>query len=851
MRGRPVLAIAVLCLLVIGVLVVHAPSARAAVGPKTIVVDGDPGEWTGVVPIANTGAEDLVAGEYVWNDTAGDDTGDGDYTYPKSPDLNRTGLFDLREVRFTADANNLYVLAKFQNLSNTWGGSDGFSTVAAALLIDTTRDASGATAARPNVNVAAGSGWEYWAKIGQSGWHNENAKIFDGVGDWAPIANRANPGMNAIEASIPLAFFAKDGTAVNGATWRFMLLVGSFDGGGPNGFRDTMGALWCCDWNFGGGSDTAYDPNAIDIAFAATQVGQEAELGSYTATAPATIASSVDVTFGALGFTPDTTAPAISAIAASSTFNSAQVTWTTNEGANTEIRWGTAPGSYPNTLTKDEFVTGHSMTLTGLTEVTSYYYVVRSTDLANNAAASAEQSFTTPAAPPSNIATWTLGQFSWKDRTGDDVGDGNYAYPMTNLVDWVGRSDISWVNMSSSTTQLYINAKLNANPETQWKQRMGTIAIFIDTDHQFGSGGRSVTLVGSGAELADPHPMNLSVAPNFAFEYLVVATFQNRSEVGDASGVGEMFVYNSTWNAAQRRWSLIYLSTAPGISPEPATGQVFARNGNEVEIWLNRSVIGSGDNWTYLAAGVLFDDAARPFDQGGIRQVREVASDWIGGGSNGPFNPNVYDMAFYPTTADQMRDLSNYSNGQFANLTWGVQVNFGTRWHRLVHAVPVTHNYAVGVATNVAQLNNGQDATITATFTDKGAPVAGGSVSISASPTSAGSLTGSTVKTTDANGVATFTFRAGSVTSDTVVTFTTTAQNGTAPQVTRTATLTVKAPAPPSQPPAGIDPLLLGGVGLVIVVAVVAALALLMRARKKGGAGGGTGGQEAEPPPPP
>jgi hypothetical protein len=381
--------------------------------------------------------------------------------------------------------------------------------------------------------------------------------------------------------------------------------------------------------------------------------------------------------------------------------------------------------------------------------------------------------------------------------------------------------------MSSSTTQLYINAKLNANPETQWKQRMGTIAIFIDTDHQFGSGGRSVTLVGSGPELTDPHPMNLSVAPNFAFEYLIVATFQNRSEVGDASGVGEMFVYNSTWNAAQRRWTLIYLSTAPGISPEPATGQIYARNGNEVEIWLNRSVIGSGDNWTYLAAGVLFDDAARPFDQGGIRQVREVASDWAGGGSNGPFNPN----------------------GKFANLTWGVQVNFGTRWNRLVHAVPVTHNYAAGVATNVTQLNNGRDATITATFTDKGAPVAGGSVSISASPSSAGGLTGSTVKTTDANGMATFTFRAGSVTSDTVVTFTATAQNGTAPQVTGTATLTVKAPIPPTPPPAGIDPLLLGGIALVIVIAVVAALALLMRARKKGGAGGGTGGQETAPPP--
>ena len=841
MSRRGVLTIAVLCLLVIGVLYVHAPTARAVVGPKTITVDGNPGDWTGVVPPANTGAEDAVAGEYVWNDTAGDDTGNGQYTYPRSPDLNRTGLFDIREVRFTADANNLYVLIKIQNLSNTWGGSDGFSTVAGALLIDTTRDSAGQAAARPNVNVATGAGWEYWVKIGQSGWHSENAKIFDGTGDWAPVVNRANPAMNSIEASIPLSFIGKDGTAVNGATWQFMFLLGSFDGGGPNGFRDVMGARWCCDWQFGGGTDGIFDPQVADIAFAPTLISQEAQLGSYGAASFATIASSVNVTFGSLGFVADTTSPVISSIAATSTFNSAQVTWTTNEVSNTEIRYGTSPGSYPNTLSKDEFVTSHAITLTGLTELTTYYYVVRSTDIANNVAVSAEQSLATPAAPPSNIGTWVGPMFSWKDRTGDDVGDGNYAYPMTNLVDWVGRADLTWVNMSSSATAIHFNIKLNANPEAQWRQRMGTVAIFIDQDHTFNRGGRTVTLVGSGAELSDPHPMNLSVAPNFAFEYLVVANFQNRSAIGDATGVGEMFVFNSTWNAAQKRWTLIYLNTAPGISPEPNTGQIYSTNGNEADIWLNKSVLGSSDNWTYLIAGMLFDDAARPYDQGGIRAVRQTAGDWWGGGANGPFNPNVYDLAFYPDTAAQSTDLSNYSNAQYANLTWGEQVNFGARWSRSVHAVPVTHNYAASAASNVTQLNAGRDATITVTFTDKGVPVVGGSVSLSSSPTAAGALTGSTVKNTDANGQATFTFRAASVTSDTTATFTATATNGTASAM-GTATLVVKAP-PTSPPPSGIDPLVIGGVVAGIIILIVA-VALVMRMRKTGKTGGQTGEEE-------
>src|SRR3990170_3555785 len=152
MTRRGVASFIVLCLLVIGALFVTAPSARAVVGPKAITVDGDPSDWTGTVPVANTGAESNL--EYVWNDGTGDDTGDGDYTYPKAGDLNRTGLFDLTAVHITADATNLYVLLRIQNLSNAWGGSDGFSTVAGILLIDTTRDGSGQLAAKPNVNVA-------------------------------------------------------------------------------------------------------------------------------------------------------------------------------------------------------------------------------------------------------------------------------------------------------------------------------------------------------------------------------------------------------------------------------------------------------------------------------------------------------------------------------------------------------------------------------------------------------------------------------------------------------------------------------------------------------------------------
>jgi len=825
------LAVAVLSALVASaVLFVNAPTARAAVGPKTIMVDGNPADWTGTPGGPYTLVES--AGEAILTDGVGDDTGDGDYTYPKAADLNVTGLFDIREVRFTADATSLYVLIRVGDLNNPWGGGDGFSTVSFVLLISTDQNAGGGqTAARPNVNVDSSVAWEYWAKIGQTGWHAENAKVFDPAGKWAPIVNRGDAAQDTVEVSIPLSFMGKDGYSPENTFWRFALFIGGFDGGGPNGFRNVAGAPWCCDWEFGGGADHPYDPQIIDLVGEANLAQQVADLSSYTTTTPVTILTGIDVNFAVLGFSPDATAPTISGASATSTFNSAQLSWNTDEVANTTVRWGTTSGSLTNTASKDEFATAHSVTLTSLNEQTTYYYRIQSCDYADNCAMTAEASFTTPAAPPSNIAAWVGSTFTWKDRAGDDVGDGDYAYPLTGLVDWYGRADLTWVNMTRTATALHINTKLNANPETQWKQRMGTIALFIDQDNTYDSGGKSVGLVGTGSELMDPHPMNVSVAPNFAFEYLVVANFQNGTEVGRGPE-GEMFVFNNVWNGAQQRWSLIYLSTAPSVSPEPNTGQIFARNGNEVDIWLNFSVIGSGDGWTYVMTAMLFDDAARPWDQGGIRQVREAVTDWAGGGSNGPGNPNVYDLAFYPDTASQTADLSDHASGRWANLTRGVKINFAAQTHQLVHAAPLTHDYAVAVAVNPIELDRNETAMVVVTVTDNGAPVDGAEVTLTFGPSAAGSIVGAQILTTGANGQATFTFRAGSVTQDTTVTFTATATNGTANAGSGTRTVTVKAPVT-QPPPSGISPILIAGV-IILLVVVVAAIALLRRRKPTG-----------------
>ena len=93
---------------------------------------------------------------------------------------------------------------------------------------------------------------------------------------------------------------------------------------------------------------------------------------------------------------PDTTPPTISNIQATNILSeSATITWTTNENANSQVQYGTSPGGYSNTETDSNYVTSHSIVIYGLNENTTYYYQVSSADQSNNNTNSAEYSFTT------------------------------------------------------------------------------------------------------------------------------------------------------------------------------------------------------------------------------------------------------------------------------------------------------------------------------------------------------------------------------------------------------------------------------------------------------------------------
>ena len=115
--------------------------------------------------------------------------------------------------------------------------------------------------------------------------------------------------------------------------------------------------------------------------------------------------------------TPDSSGPGISSV---SSFdlkeNSATITWTTDEAADSFVEFSTSTGFITGTLQgKFVFETSHSIILSGLTSETTYYYKVRSSDSSGNVSVSDEYNFSTIASsadvtPPviSNIGSSNL-----------------------------------------------------------------------------------------------------------------------------------------------------------------------------------------------------------------------------------------------------------------------------------------------------------------------------------------------------------------------------------------------------------------------------------------------------------
>ncbi len=102
---------------------------------------------------------------------------------------------------------------------------------------------------------------------------------------------------------------------------------------------------------------------------------------------------------------PDTIAPTISGVTASNiSESSATVIWTTSEPATSQVEYGTSTSYGASSISDDNLLTSHSVTLSWLTSSTTYHFRVKPKDASSNGAASDDYTFTTKSIMPERTA---------------------------------------------------------------------------------------------------------------------------------------------------------------------------------------------------------------------------------------------------------------------------------------------------------------------------------------------------------------------------------------------------------------------------------------------------------------
>lgn len=216
---------------------------------------------------------------FVQEDPVGDEKGPGTYQYPQSPVFTPgKGLFDLTKFEILADAGNYYFRLTMGAMNNPWGAPEGFSHQRIAVYIDSVPNQGRTETLREGafVDFDPEYGWEYLVDI--LGWkhsrvyHFTDEKSFKGR---PGVEVKLLSGTQTIQAKVPRKILDE-----HPDTWAVYVLVGAQDGLGPDNFRQVLKKP--TEWQFGGGSDTYYDPNVLDLLDpGGTEYSQKSMLTSY------------------------------------------------------------------------------------------------------------------------------------------------------------------------------------------------------------------------------------------------------------------------------------------------------------------------------------------------------------------------------------------------------------------------------------------------------------------------------------------------------------------------------------------------------------------------------------------
>jgi len=189
-----------------------------------------------------------------WTDPSGDDTGDGNYTYPTNAAFGKGGEADLLSFSIEKANGDLVFVFKVRHLVDPWGVGNRLTMVAVA--IDTEEGGDAELRRNANVRLARPSEYQVFAA-------GETVEVIDASAERVDIGAtvRTDVAKGIIAISVPIARI--DGAA---SDWRFTPAVGlqdDYGAGGLGDFREVKAKAE--EWRGGGGHDLAIDPNVYDI----------------------------------------------------------------------------------------------------------------------------------------------------------------------------------------------------------------------------------------------------------------------------------------------------------------------------------------------------------------------------------------------------------------------------------------------------------------------------------------------------------------------------------------------------------------------------------------------------------
>ena len=216
-----------------------------------------------------------VEGDFHLTDPAGDDYGPGSYIYPKNRAFEPyQGLFDLQAFTVTSDVKEIHMDLDLADLRNPWSAPEGFSHQLIEIYLCRGGTKGRVEAHAPGPFVRFSLPWDAMLKIAP--WESSELILLDPDGQ--PIEHPLQVGVagrHTIRATIPLAVLGEPATS-----WRYYVLVASYDGFGEDNFRPVMAEAG--EWHFGGGRDDAAEPQIIDLlAPSRGRYSQQNQLGRY------------------------------------------------------------------------------------------------------------------------------------------------------------------------------------------------------------------------------------------------------------------------------------------------------------------------------------------------------------------------------------------------------------------------------------------------------------------------------------------------------------------------------------------------------------------------------------------